>query len=631
MFSSRFRNLLALILVLGALCGCHSSAPRTASTTPAPGAGAASATSTAAPSGVQFVDVTKSAGLNFRHHSGAFGLVLMPETVGAGAAFIDYDGDGYPDIFFVNGRDWTPQEVEQYHKSQWSPDEQTVFHRLHPPGTPLKRTIPPLPPRRKVTGVLYHNNRNGTFTDVTKGSGLDIEMQGMGVAVGDYDNDGRPDLYVTGVGRNYLFHNEGGGHFREVAAAAGVQDSGWSTSAAWVDYDRDGLLDLYVCHYVKWSPATDIFGTINGRDKSYTPPYLYQGEENHLFHNVGHGHFVDVSARSGIQKVPSTVLGEQGKNLAGRSLGVAVCDYNEDGWPDLLVANDSDPNFLFRNNHNGTFTEVGTRANIAYAENGHTRGGMGIDTADINHSNRDSMAVGNFDNEMLGLYLNQGDGSFIDVAPISPVGPASLRFSVFGLSFLDIDNDGWPDLITSSGHISEQFEGIRGSHYALRPLLFHNDGKGNFQEIGLQSGPAMVQPRVGRGLAVADFDLDGDVDVLFTTNGGPPVLCRNDGGNKNNAIRLILQGTKSNRSAIGTLVKVKFSEKDGLRRWVRSGSSYLSQSELPVTLGVGKRSQVLAITLHWPSGHITRLKNVKANQILTVDESAGIVSSKPFR
>jgi hypothetical protein len=319
------------------------------------------------------------------------------------------------------------------------------------------------------------------------------------------------------------------------------------------------------------------------------------------------------------------VSGEEGKYLAGRSLGIAVCDYNSDNWPDLLVANDGDPTFLWSNNSDGTFREVGFRSNIAFAENGHTRAGMGIDTADINHTNQDSMAVGNFDNEMMGLYLNQG-GAFRDVASISNVGRDSMKYSIFGLSFLDIDNDGWPDLLTASGHISEQFEGIRGTHYAQRPLLFHNDGKGNFQEVGQQSGDVLAKPRVGRGLAVGDFDLDGDTDALFTINGGAPVLCRNESNHENNTIRLTLRGTKSNRSGIGTLVKVNFDGKDGLRRWVRSGSSYMSQSELPLTLGLGKHSQVLAISLYWPSGHITRLKNVAANQAITADEDKGIVS-----
>ena len=579
---------------------------------------------------VQFTDSTALSGIKFVHNSGASAMRLMPETVGSGAAFLDYDGDDYQDIFFVNSRYWTQAEAEQFRKGKWSQDEMTIWKRNHLPTEVPVRSVPAHMPTQPTVGALYHNNGNGTFTDVTSGSGLGVPMFGMGVCVGDYDNDGKVDLYVTAIGRNTLFHNQGGGKFRDVSGPAGVQDAGWSTSAAWVDYDRDGKLDLYVCHYVAWSPGTDIYGTINGKDKSYTPPYLYGAELNHLFHNEGSGRFKDVSARSGIQRVPSTVKGEKGKNLPGRSLGVAICDTNNDEWPDLIVANDGDPNFLFRNNKNGTFTEIGEPSGIAYSQNGHTRAGMGIDTADINHTNQDSMAVGNFDNEMLGLYLNQGNGSFVDVAPLSAVGPASRLFSIFGVSFLDSDNDGWPDLLTSSGHISMQMEGVRGTHYALRPLLFHNDGKGNFKEIGEQSGTGMTQARVGRGLAIADFDLDGDDDVLFTVNGAAPVLCRNDGGNKNNSIRLILQGSKSNRSAIGTLVKVKFSEKDGLRRWVRSGSSYLSQSELPLTLGLGKRTKAPLITFHWPSGVVTQVRDVQANRIVTVDETRGIISNRPF-
>lgn len=614
------------LLLLLALSGCKAPLSQNGPANTAPSLDVApTAPLPVAP--VQFTDITQAAGIHFTHNSGAFGLTLMPETNGSGVAFIDYDGDGYQDIFFVNSRDWTKQEVNAY-KTGWGRFDQAKHGFI----------APPQPPHHRTTGALYHNNGNdnngnGTFTDVTSGSGLDVEMFGQGVAVGDYDNDGKPDLYVTAYGHNYLFHNEstpGHPHFREVAQQAGVQDSGWSSSAAWLDYDKDGLLDLFVCHYIKWTPATDRYGSINGHDKSYTPPYLYKGEENHLYHNIGHGRFVDVSARAKVRSVSSTVKGEEGKPLPGRSLGVAVCDYNNDGWPDILVANDGDPNFLFRNNHNGTFTDVAVPANVAYAETGHTRSGMGIDTGDINHSNQDSVVVGNFDAQMLGLYLNQGNGSFIDIGPLTEVGRASRTFSVFGCVFLDIDNDGWLDILTASGHISEQFNGIRGTSYKERPLLFHNDGKGNYQEIGLQSGAALQRPIVGRGLAYADIDLDGDVDVVLTTDGGPPLFLRNDGGNKNNAIRLTLQGTKSNRSAIGTLVKVKFSEQDGLRRWVRSGSSYESQSELPVTLGIGRRTQVPLITLYWPSGHVTRLRNVVANQSLLVNEARGVISHSPL-
>ncbi|MDQ3814842.1 MAG: CRTAC1 family protein [Armatimonadota bacterium] len=581
---------------------------------------------------VQFTDITRQAGIKFVHNNGAFGIKLMPETMGSGLAFIDYDGDGYQDLFFINCRDWTEAEVQEYKRGKWSADELTVFKRHHPPGAVPTRRIPPRRPPRHTPSALYRNNRNGTFTDVTRGSGLDIKMFGMGAAVGDYDNDGRPDLYVTGLGRNYLFHNEGGGQFTEVATRAGLRDSGWSTSAAWLDYDSDGRLDLFVCHYVYWTPGNDRYGTMNGRDKSYTAPYFYAGDVSRLYHNDGNGKFKDVSVKAGIRprrlarvRSPREAI----ERLPQKSLGVVVSDYNNDKWPDIIVANDSQPNCLFRNNKNGTFSEVSVESGIAYAPDGLPRAGMGIDAADIDHSNRDSVVIGNFDNEMIGLYYNRGDGLFEDIAPASEVGLASKTFSIFGCVFLDVDNDGWPDILTASGHIDEQITGIRGTAYALRPLLFLNDGRGQYREVGLLAGVALQRPLVGRGLAYGDIDLDGDQDVALTTNGGPALLLRNDGGSKNNSIRLLLQGTKNNRSGIGAVVKVKLGA-SGLRRMVRSGSSYLSQNELPLTLGLGHLPSAEMISIHWPSGAITRFKDVAAGQIITVDEAKGIVRRQLF-
>ena len=412
-------------------------------------------TASAVPSSpIQFTDVTAQAGIKFKHNRGDFGLKLMPETAGSGVAFFDYDSDGDADLFFVNCRYWTEAEAQAYKRGKWSQDEMTIFKRNHPPGTKPTRHIPSQIPRQRTTGALYQNNGDGTFRDVTKDSGLDIEMFGMGAAAGDFDNDGRVDLYVTGLGRNYLFQNLGKGRFREVAETKGVRDSGWSTSAAWLDYDKDGWLDLFVCHYVEWSPGIDRYGTINGR-KSYTAPYFYKGELSRLYHNEGSGKFTDVSVKAGIQ-TEVTSPGQKAKELLGKSLGVAICDYNNDGWPDIVVANDGEPNWLFHNNKNGTFSEIGVQANIAGSMTGHTRAGMGIDTADIDHSNRDSIVIGNFDDEMMGLYYNQGKGLFDDIAPATEVGQASRTFSVFGCVFLDVDNDGWADILTASGHIDER-------------------------------------------------------------------------------------------------------------------------------------------------------------------------------
>ena len=586
---------------------------------------------TAAQSPVQFTDITAQAGIKFVHNTGAFGIKLLPETMGSGVAFIDYDGDGYPDLFFVNGRNWTNPEVEAYRTGKWTADESTVFKNRHPPGTREYRFIPPQPPAVHTTCVLYHNNHDGTFTDVTKGSGLEVEMYGMGVAVGDYDNDGKPDLYVTGVGHNYLFHNEGSGKFREVAAAAGVQDRGWSTGATWIDYDKDGKLDLFVCHYVHWTPATDIYGTINHRDKSYSPPYLYQGEASRLYHNEGtlqQPKFVDVSAQAGIHERISPLTKRQEK-IPSKALGVVICDFNNDGWPDLVVSNDSEANWVLRNNKNGTFSEVGQVVGAAYSNNGKIRSGMGIDVADIDHSNRDSMVIGNFDNEMIALFYNRGDGLFNDISPATAIGKASQTFSTFGCTFLDYDNDGWPDILAANGHIDPDIEGVRpGVTYKERPLLFHNKGKGSYEEIGLQSGTVFQQPLLARGSACADIDLDGDVDVVMTQNGGPPLLLRNDRGNKNNSIRLILEGIKSNRSAIGTIVKLPT---EHIRRMVKGSSSYLSQSELPLTIGLGAATEAHSIEIIWPSGKRTVLQHLATNQTIIVNEDKGIIHQQPLQ
>lgn len=618
-------------MLAGFLGGCTShknaaptGAPQQPATTTTTGA-------TQAPShSIRFTDITQEAGIKFKHNSGAFGLKLMPETMGSGVAFIDYDNDGDQDLFFVNCRYWKDKEVEEYKRGKWSLDEHTIFKRFHPEGAIPVRYVPAIRPRDFTPSQLYSNDGKGNFSNVTTGSGLDIEMYGMGACVGDYDNDGRVDLYVTGLGRNYLFRNLGNGKFKEVAGAMGVLDKGWSTSAAWLDYDKDGWLDLFVCRYLKWTPGTDRYGTMNGRDKSYTSPSFYEGELSHLYHNEGGRKFRDVSAQSGIQNLAGATRLEAEKT-GGNSLGVAVCDYNNDEWPDIVVANDTKPNSLFRNDKNGRFTEIGHSAGFALNIEGNTRGSMGIDTADIDHSNRDSVVVGNFDAEMIGLYYNQGKGVLSDIAPVMEVGKASLKHSVFGCTFLDVDNDGWPDVLTASGHIDPQITGVRGTAYELRPLLFHNIGKGEYREIGQQTGEALQKPLVGRGLAYADIDTDGDVDVVLTTNNGPAVLLRNDSSHVNRSIRLALRGSKSNRSAIGTLVKVKFSEKDGLRRWVRSGSSYMSQSELPLTLGLGNHPKIPLLTLRWPSGKITRYKDVVANQSLVIDEDKGVVTRQLWK
>ena len=566
---------------------------------------------------VKFSDVTKAAGIRFKHNSGFSDLRLMPETNGSGVAWLDYDNDGYQDLFFVNSRDWTKDEFKAGLTT--FPQEMAAFVK-----PPTRRPI--------STSVLYHNNADGTFTDVTRSSGLGITTYGMGTAVGDYDNDGRVDLYVTAYPRNYLFHNKGNGRFQEVAGPAGVQSDGWGMCAAWLDYDKDGQLDLFVGRYIRWTPATDVYQTSKGI-KGYSNPTAYQGQSGRLYRGLGGGRFEDVTDKAGIslRRSANSSANSAGEPLNGKAMGVVVCDYNNDGWPDLVVANDTMRNYLFDNKGNGTFEEVAQQAGISHDQFGRARAGMGIDSADVDHSNRDSIVIGNFSKEKLALYYNTGQNTFADTAANSEVGAASRDFLTFGCLFFDYNNDSWPDILAANGHVQPNIEQIQpGETYRQRPLLFHNQpgGRLRFQEIGLESGPALQQKVVARGIAYADYDLDGDLDIALTTNNGPAHLWRNEGGNRNNAIRLVLQGVKSNRSGIGALVKAKAGN-DVLRLWTRSGSSFLSQSELPVTVGLGQNSKV-DIAVLWPSGAKTKLENINANQILTIHENKGTVTQKPF-
>jgi len=526
--------------------------------------------------GFRLVDATAGAGIQFRHNSGAYGGKLLPETLGSGCAFLDYDGDGWQDILLINGMDW--------------------------PGHK----------RARSTLKLYRNNRNGTFSDVTHRAGLDIEMYGMGVAVGDYDNDGYPDILVTCVGQNVLFKNTGKGTFRDVTKASGLGGrQAFSTSALWFDFDRDGLLDLFVCNYVKWSPGHDVFCSLDGKNKSYCTPEAYRGETCWLFHNLGNGKFEDVTPTSGIF------------DSSSKSLGVALLDYDEDGWPDLLVANDTQPNKLYRNQRNGTFKDVAVEAGIAFSAEGKARAGMGVDVADFNHSGRPGVAITNFDNEMIGLYRASGDGNYVDVATQSGVGLASKDRLGFGCVFLDADLDGWLDLAVVNGHIDDTVRNVRGVGYAQSPQLFLNDGQGKFRDVAGEIGGGFTQPKVGRGLAYGDFDRDGDLDLLMTTNNGPAYLFRNDQAGGNKSIRIRLIGTKSNRDAIGARVRI-FHGETSQSRLVKGGSSYLSQSELPLTFGLGKREKIDRLVIDWPGGATEEHKNLAAGRAYECVESKGI-------
>ena len=532
----------------------------------------------------RLTDVTSAAGIRFRHNSGAFGGKFLPETLGSGCAFLDYDGDGWQDILLINGSDWPG------HHSQ------------------------------KSTLHLYRNNRNGTFTDITRSAGLDAtEMYGMGVAVGDFNNDGFPDILITCVGQNRLFRNTGKGTFIDVTRNSGLGGRvGISTSALWFDYDRDGRLDLFVCNYVKWSPEHDVFCSLDGKHKSYCTPEAYRGETCWLFHNRGDGTFEDVTATSGIFDTSS------------KSLGAALLDYDQDGWPDLIVANDTQPNKLYRNNRNGTFKEVGVEAGVAFSEDGKARAGMGIDTADFNNSGVPGIAITNFDNEMLGLYRSSAKGAYEDVAIRAGVGAATKPMLGFGCVFADLDLDGSLDLVVANGHIDETVRNIRGNvGYAQPPQLFLNRGDGTFRDATADVGPDFGQPKVGRGLAFADFDRDGDLDLLLTTNNGPAYLFRNDQQTGNHSIRFRLRGTQSNRDAIGALVRIEYG---GISRlgMVKSGSSYLSQSELPLTFGLGKSDHVDRVIIQWPNGRTEEFKNLLAGKTYDCVEWKGITPQAGF-
>jgi len=526
--------------------------------------------------GFRFVDLTASAGIQFQHNSGSFGGKFLPETLGSGCAFLDYDRDGWQDIILINGMDW--------------------------PGHKQRRT----------TLRLYHNNRNGTFTDVTTRAGLDVEIYGMGVAVGDYDNDGFPDIFITCVGQNRLFHNTGKGTFVDVTSASGLgKHQAFSTSALWFDYDRDGLLDLFVCNYVKWSPEHDVFCSLDGKHKSYCTPEAYRGETCWLFHNRGNGSFEDVTASSGIF------------DSSSKSLGVAMLDDQANGWPDLLVANDTQPNKLYRNQRNGTFKDAAVEVGLAFSAEGKARAGMGVDVADFTNSGSPGVAITNFDNEMTGLYELVGK-TYEDVAAQAGVGLASKNSLGFGCAFLDANLDGWLDLGVANGHIDETVRNIRGNvGYAQPPFLFLNSGNGKFRDVASEIGGRFDQPKVGRGLAYADFDRDGDFDLLLTTNNGPAYLYRNDQLSGNHSIRFRLVGTKSNRDAIGATVRIVsggFSQS----RMVKSGSSYLSQSELPVTFGLEKRDRVERAVIAWPSGRTEEFTNLAAGRCYECTEGKGV-------
>jgi hypothetical protein len=505
--------------------------------------------------------------------------------MGAGVVWFDADNDGWQDLFFVNGTNW--------------------------PGRSGPRSLP----------ALYRNNRAGGFADITRGSGLDVEAYGIGAAAGDYDNDGNVDLYVTALGGNRLFRNTGGGRFTDVTATAGVGDRGFSTSALWFDYDTDGDLDLFVAHYVEWTAQTDLFCTLDGKNKSYCTPESYKGQSPTLFRNRGDGTFENVTKAAGMFDTSS------------KGLGVAMLDYDTDGRMDLFVANDTEPNRLYQNKGNGTFQDVAVRAGVAFSEAGVARAGMGVDAADYDRSGRPSLVIGNFSNQMMALYHNEGRGLFIDDAPRSAIGRTSLLALTFAAFFFDYDNDGWLDIFAANGHVSDDIERVQSRvTYAQRPHLFRNNGRKQFEDAMAVSGAAL--PRmVARGAAYSDYDLDGDLDLVVTTNNGPARLFRNDHGNANHVLRVQTVGAASNRDGIGARVEVMVRGGGRLSQIVRSGSSYASQSELPLTFGLASATAADRITVTWPNGRsesVTAAEALAANQALTIQEGRGVIKRTPI-
>jgi hypothetical protein len=539
----------------------------------------------AAPIPVTYVDVAAAAGIAFQHDNAASAEKYLIETMGSGCGWIDYDQNGLMDLYLVNG----------------------AATRLYTP-------------KHRLQSALYRNNGDGTFSDVTAKAGVAAEgLFGMGVAVGDYDNDGFPDLFVLGYGRCILFHNNGDGTFTDVTAKAGVENSArWGSSAAWFDYDNDGRLDLVIANYVDWAPDNNFWCGDHGPGlRSYCHPDNYHGQAPTLYHNNGDGTFTDVSVRSGVGAKP------------GNGLGVVTFDYDDDGWQDIFIANDSMPNFLFHNNHDGTFREVGYIAGVAVSMDGTSEAGMGVDAADASGNGRMDLIVTHLDSQLARFYQNMGGQVFDDATLRSKISYATFHMSGFGTRFMDYDNDGWRDVFMADGHILDNIERYRGEvRYAEPKLMFRNTGRGIFENVSERLGADFVRPRVSRGAAIGDFDNDGDLDVLVNNNGEPAQLLRNDGGNANHWLEIFLIGTKSNRDGVGARVKLTAGDLT-LYDQRKGGMSYQSAQDPRLHFGLGALGIVDALEIVWPSGVVTKLAGIRSDQIIAVKEGEGLVE-RPF-
>lgn len=523
---------------------------------------------------ITFTEVTHEAGITWKHYSGARGKKYMPEGEMSGCAFLDYNGDAKPDILLLSGTDWRD------------------FKDI----------------RKRTFSALYRNEGNGKFTNATKAVGLQVEMHAMGVAVGDYNNDGWDDIYITCVDEpSRLFQNQGGKRFVDVTQVAGVGNkSHWGSSTAWLDYDRDGWLDLVVGNYVRWSPQTDIFCALDNKEKTYCTPLKYTGQPARLYRNLRNGKFEEVTQKANL-RVPE-----------GKTLGVVTLDFDDDGFEDIAFANDQEPNSLFRNRGDGTFEEVGLRAGFALPISGSPRAGMGIDAADIDGSGKPSLLVSNFSGEGVSLFQNQG-GNFLDVSHPKGVHEASVALMGWGVSFLDYDLDGKMDIFILTGHLYHNIQKFHPDQtYAQPPLLFRNQDV-RFENVSNKVGIDFQKPIVGRGSAYADYDADGDLDLLMLEMDGAPRLLRNE-ANKPNWVRARLIGTKSNRNGFGSKVIAKLPDGSLLTRWVKSSVGYLSCSEATLTFGLAQHSRIEKLSIRWASGQISELDGIQAGQTIVLTE-----------